>query len=328
MDEDEASDEEEGAEAPRCSDPIKQKTKEIARKLWQAVEVGDKMSTLIILQQEVVGISMEAVVNCCNGDGWAPVHVAASEGHTNIIEILFEYGAVVDARTKNFRTSLHIACVRGHFGVIQALLMAGADADAKDINGNTPSHFCAEYGHKDCLRFLLTRHPTLFAKNSEGKSSIDVASNHEILQTFEEYIKSVKNLLYTKKQLTNKKDAHEASLSSNDSGSRKLHVDDVTLKQRATNKQIKIHDSGVRISKGHKRVSKMVPEEDINTVDTFTQKPQPTFSSMSSQSQDEDKIGPHSFIPIKLLGSGSFGEVYLVKEIRNGKLFAMKVLSK
>jgi len=31
---------------------------------------------------------------------------------------------------------------------------------------------------------------------------------------------------------------------------------------------------------------------------------------------------------LKLLGSGSFGEVFLVKEFKSGKLFAMKVLSK
>ena len=56
--------------------------------------------------------------------------------------------------------------------------MGGADQDAKDIDGNTPTHFCAEYGHLECLRFMLTRHPTLFAKNIEGKSAIDVAVNH------------------------------------------------------------------------------------------------------------------------------------------------------
>jgi serine/threonine protein kinase len=33
-------------------------------------------------------------------------------------------------------------------------------------------------------------------------------------------------------------------------------------------------------------------------------------------------------MPLKLLGSGSFGEVYLVREIGTGELFAMKVLSK
>lgn len=57
-------------------------------------------------------------INCTNTDGWAPLHVAASEGHTGLVEILIEYGAVIDARTKNFRTPLHIACIRGHFAVI------------------------------------------------------------------------------------------------------------------------------------------------------------------------------------------------------------------
>ncbi len=76
---------------------------------------------------------------------------------------------------------MHISCVRGNLGVVQALLMAGADIDAKDVDGNTPTHFVSEYGHRECLRFMLTRHPTLFARNSEGKSAIDLAVNHTIL---------------------------------------------------------------------------------------------------------------------------------------------------
>ena len=35
-----------------------------------------------------------------------------------------------------------------------------------------------------------------------------------------------------------------------------------------------------------------------------------------------------SFIPIQILGKGSFGEVYLVRHKCNGKLYAMKVISK
>lgn len=65
--------------------------------------------------------------------------------------------------------------------MVQVLVMAGADTNAKDVDGNTPAHFCAEYGHHDCLRFLLTKHPTLFAKNKEGKSPIDLSVSNEIL---------------------------------------------------------------------------------------------------------------------------------------------------
>lgn len=41
-----------------------------------------------------------------------------------------------------------------------------------------------------------------------------------------------------------------------------------------------------------------------------------------------DKVGPDDFMPLKLLGSGSFGEVYLVRQLVTGELYAMKVLSK
>lgn len=89
----------------------------MARKLWVAVEVGDKLATLKILQQQIANQSQSSI-NCTNSDGWAPIHVGASEGHAGLVEILVEYGAVIDARTKNFRTPLHIACIRGNFAVI------------------------------------------------------------------------------------------------------------------------------------------------------------------------------------------------------------------
>lgn len=41
-----------------------------------------------------------------------------------------------------------------------------------------------------------------------------------------------------------------------------------------------------------------------------------------------EKVGPQDFMPLKLLGSGSFGEVYLVRLNSTQELFAMKVLSK
>jgi len=42
----------------------------------------------------------------------------------------------------------------------------------------------------------------------------------------------------------------------------------------------------------------------------------------------QEIIGPNSFVPIMVLGKGSFGEVYLVQKHNNNKFFAMKMLQK
>jgi serine/threonine protein kinase len=55
-------------------------------------------------------------------------------------------------------------------------------------------------------------------------------------------------------------------------------------------------------------------------------------SSMKSIHPNEDDlseiIGPKSFVPIMILGKGSFGEVYLVQKQTSKEFFAMKVLLK
>ena len=39
-------------------------------------------------------------------------------------------------------------------------------------------------------------------------------------------------------------------------------------------------------------------------------------------------VGPSDFAPLNLLGTGSFGEVHLVRHISSGKLYALKILFK
>ena len=52
------------------------------------------------------------------------------------------------------------------------------------------------------------------------------------------------------------------------------------------------------------------------------------ISNGSQTHQVQEKISVHSFVPIQLIGKGSFGEVYLVEKKKTKEQYAMKVLSK
>ena len=80
--------------------------KEVKMYYWTKVDQGDTNEVYKILsyakQQFNKGNEMFEIVNCTNSDGFTPLHLAASEGHAPMIEILIKFQAQIDARTNNF----------------------------------------------------------------------------------------------------------------------------------------------------------------------------------------------------------------------------------
>lgn len=60
--------------------------------------------------------------------GTKPIHLAASAGHSTVVEILLAHGATVDARTERAGwTALHLAADKGRHRTLRVLLDNGAD---------------------------------------------------------------------------------------------------------------------------------------------------------------------------------------------------------
>jgi len=81
----------------------------------------------------------------------------------------------------------------------------------------------------------------------------------------------------------------------------------------------------INVMQSYPEKASLSPEQVVVVADESMES---NHSQSNQQAIDDEKVGPSHFLPLKVLGSGSFGEVYLVKERRSGKLFAMKVLSK
>ena len=94
-------------------------------------------------------------------NGATVLHLAAENGHADVVKILVDEGADVAAAYRQSggsmsgSTALHWAARLGHEGVVTILLDAGADVDAKKRWGGTALHDAARGGHVGVLRILL-----------------------------------------------------------------------------------------------------------------------------------------------------------------------------
>lgn len=56
-----------------------------------------------------------SLVNCKDSDGYTPLHRASYNGHTNVVRVLLQRGADLDARTEDGWQPLHCACRWGEY---------------------------------------------------------------------------------------------------------------------------------------------------------------------------------------------------------------------
>ncbi|XP_052063085.1 ankyrin repeat domain-containing protein 49-like, partial [Mytilus californianus] len=79
--------------------------------------------------------SIFAEVNKCANDGWYPLHMAASDGNTDIIKLLIKHKAKLNQQMSDGMTPLYLACNFGHCNVVKLLLDNKADVNKCENNG-------------------------------------------------------------------------------------------------------------------------------------------------------------------------------------------------
>lgn len=115
-------------------------------------------------------------INARNTQGQAPLHLAAAKGDSDMIELLLDSGAEVDAvATDSGYTCLHYAASMGHVESCELLIRRGADTDALTFRQETPLHLAIARGHSNVVALLLKYHARLDIRDKNGVTPLRLA---------------------------------------------------------------------------------------------------------------------------------------------------------
>jgi hypothetical protein len=99
------------------------------------VELGDSNELRRVIQAD------PQLVNLTNSNGLPLIHKVVMIGKSNMVLILIEAGAKIDAVDRLGRKPLHIAAGWSNFEMVELLLSKGADPKSKTIKGDTSLDF-------------------------------------------------------------------------------------------------------------------------------------------------------------------------------------------
>ena len=103
-------------------------------------------------------------VNCLTLDGETPLHVAANTGNTQLVQLLCDHCADLDASDQHGDTPLAKGCA--HLGVTDLLISRGASVNIPNNWGDRTIHTAAFRGQPGVLRSLARAGASV---NSSGK---------------------------------------------------------------------------------------------------------------------------------------------------------------
>jgi ankyrin repeat protein len=156
--------------------------------------------------------------NGTNGAGYTWLYMATEHGRKAVIELLISRGANVHTHGDGKNAAVYIAAKRGHTDIVKLLLDKDADVDAVDVDGQTPLQVAAGL---EIIRLLVEHDANVNVRDRHSDATLlhrlasaavlDQAENKKRRQ---EYIDLIKLLI-----------AHKADVGGRDSsGQTALHL--------------------------------------------------------------------------------------------------------
>ena len=121
-------------------------TSALAGPVFDAAKAGDT-DTLVQLLDDGADVNEPNIM--------PPLQIAAFNGHVEVLELLIERGADLDATSTMFGTALHAAAKRGYAEAIEVMIEAGGDPNSRNKDQFTPLMVTSVHGHARAASALI-----------------------------------------------------------------------------------------------------------------------------------------------------------------------------
>jgi ankyrin repeat protein len=118
-------------------------------------------------------------INAYSADGFTALHLAAFFNEPEVVAILLENGAPINAEAQNYMhvQPLHSAVAGKSLSIAEGLLKAGANVNAQQQHDFTALHAAAQDGSREMAELLLRYGASKLIRDDKGRSAADLASS-------------------------------------------------------------------------------------------------------------------------------------------------------
>ncbi|KAJ8395064.1 hypothetical protein AAFF_G00035200 [Aldrovandia affinis] len=137
-------------------------------------------------------------VNCVDSTGYTPLHHAALNGHSEVVEVLLRNEAVTNIADNKGCYPLHLAAWKGDQRIVRLLIHQGPShpkINEQNNDNETPLHCAAQYGHSQVVRLLLEELTDPTMRNNKFETPLDLAALYGRLEVVKLLLNAHPNLL-------------------------------------------------------------------------------------------------------------------------------------
>ncbi|CAN9515336.1 unnamed protein product [Ophioblennius macclurei] len=137
-------------------------------------------------------------VNCVDSTGYTPLHHAALNGHSDVVEALLRNEALTNIADNKGCYPLHLAAWKGDEHIVKLLIHQGPShpkINEQNNDNETPLHCAAQYGHSQVVRLLLEELTDPTMRNNKFETPLDLAALYGRLEVVKLLLSAHPNLL-------------------------------------------------------------------------------------------------------------------------------------